>query len=271
MWLLDVFKTKPSREHLVCVITRNEVLIYAGHPSRQLDGWRLLARQQFDGPAPSSTTLQATALKAFSSVDNSPSRLTVLLDSYWAPVSLIAVGRSVLKSAEVQALAKHRFKSYFGPSVDQWALQIDYRAGYLHALACGLPTHILDTVRNIARQSLNVQLTSVTSTLIWALSDAQRSSSKLNRDGWVAVAESDRTVVAHISRGQVVSLHPAAPILQGADGLPDMVAHGAQTLGEHFADQPIAGYCFAPSANLASCDASGTGWSWHVCRQSEAA
>jgi hypothetical protein len=150
-------------------------------------------------------------------------RVHVLGDSKWMPLSLLLTGRQPLASAQVRALARHRFSDVFGESAQAWDVQVDYVGGDTRALAFANPIGLMAAVR----QGLGIdapgdfnklRLVGMQPTCSWAWhqGDVRKSGSA---NSWLVFAEHDRSIMARLSKGRIAALQASGPIVSNPGAL----------------------------------------------------
>lgn len=144
------------------------------------------------------------------------SGVQLLVDSKWMPLSLLSTGRAPLSSAQIQALAAHRFAQAYGEQAQGWRIQTNYVSGDEQTLAFACAAQLLSSVRqglglDAPGSSRQLRLQSMQPTFCWVWNRVR--GHETIKDGWIALSEHDRSVMAFITKGRVSALQPAGPIL----------------------------------------------------------
>lgn len=140
----------------------------------------------------------------------------LLVDSKWMPLSLLATGRAPLSGAQIHALATHRFVQTYGEQAQGWLVQTNYVSGDEQTLAFACAAQLLSGVRqglglDLANPSGRSRLQSVQPTFCWAWNQVRGHEAR--EDGWLVMAEHDRSIMARVTKGRVLALQPAGPVL----------------------------------------------------------
>jgi hypothetical protein len=147
----------------------------------------------------------------------------VLLDSKWMPLSLLNTGRAPLTGAQVQVLATHRFAQVFGEPAHHWEIQTSYVSGDVQTLAFACAKPLLSGLHHgLGLDGPNAtgrtRLLSVQPTFCWVWNHVRRL--EANRDdSWLVLAEHDRSIMTRVSKGHLLALHAAGPIVRNAGQL----------------------------------------------------
>ena len=137
-------------------------------------------------------------------------RIDAIVESAWLPVILLAPGPQRRRFAAVESLLMERLSELYDTAEDrvaQWQLRIEGLAGDTHVCGFGLRTRLRDSLTR-ALGVVGVVPASLQPAWSWGLAqESQRAVAK--HSGWWFWQESDRTLLAGLRRGHVVSLHPA--------------------------------------------------------------
>ena len=138
--------------------------------------------------------------------------VTLILESAWLPVTLVDVGPSLLRAAQLDALVRHRFglhHSDSGDPVASWELRIEHRAASQQALAYGLAPQMKQALMEIERTA-GLKWAALSPAMSWGLQRLRPTKTWSRFTGWWLWPEQDRTLVAHIVGGEVVGFNPGA-------------------------------------------------------------
>ncbi|MEP7296800.1 MAG: hypothetical protein ABI702_11475 [Burkholderiales bacterium] len=167
--------------------------------------------------APRLASLNATIRALYP--DATQTSIDVVLESAWVPVTLVDTGAALLRSGQVDALARHRLGLQFSDAADPvagWDLRIEQRVGDRHALVYGMSPLVRQALID-AGSACGLTWSSMSPAFAWGL---ERMASVLHwgsGGGWFLWPEQDRTLVARLASGRVCALDPgAAPLGDGA-------------------------------------------------------
>jgi hypothetical protein len=113
---------------------------------------------------------------------------------------------------QVDALLRHRFGLAYGgrdTDVSAWKLRTDYRFGERYALGFAI-TPTLAQVLIEAASALDLTFSSWMPAFAWGLERFRPQRRWAKRPGWWIWSEQDRALVAHLTRGRLDVLNPAA-------------------------------------------------------------
>jgi hypothetical protein len=186
-----------------------------------------------------------------------PRRVDAVIESAWLPVMLLAPGTERRQVAAIEALLRERLAALYDTSDDpvaRWQLRIDGLPGDRQVRGYGLPMRMRECMAR-GLSVAGVEPASLQPAWAWALAHASQRATR-RHTGWWFWQESDRTLLAGLARGRVVSLHPAlAPMGEHFDPRAAAAAEAART-GLELPDSLIAGGWHAPVT-----PAGGASWS----------
>lgn len=139
------------------------------------------------------------------------SRAIAVLESAYAPVLLADTGGVLTRTAQIDALFRHRFGLAYGsPGNDSasWRLRWAHRYGDRYALGYGLGSEA-----EAALRESGLAFTAWVPALAWGLERFARRRRALRCPWWVWT-EQDRSLAVHVKRGRIDVL---GPVLHGAD------------------------------------------------------
>lgn len=168
--------------------------------------------------------------------------ITLVLESAWLPVMLVDTGPTLLRAAQVEVLARHRFGLQYSDGADPvagWELRIEQRAGSRQALAYGLPPRLKQTLVDAAR-TLGLEWAALTPGLAWGMERLRPARAWPRSVGWWLWPEQDRTLVARIESGAVVGLDAGAPPATDEPDLLRLVEAGGVRFGIESTTDPVA-------------------------------
>lgn len=141
----------------------------------------------------------------------------VVLESAWLPVIALDVGGAPWTERKLHALLQHRFGMLFGieAMARDWDLQADHRAGDAMALGFGLAKEVKNAVLAAAKTA-GATVASVQPSFAWGMGRCLRPARRTPAAWWMW-GEQDRSLVAHVRRGRVAALNPAADPVHGAE------------------------------------------------------
>lgn len=149
----------------------------------------------------------------------------VLVDSKWMPVALLDIGQRPLSQERVQLFARHRFTELYGDQAKDWRIQFSYTPGDRYALAVACADALMAAITHAlskADVASSRRITSVQSTLVWALND-HLDAAKGDEPLCLMLTEHDRTVLAFVIDKQLRGLHPCAPVIGGSASIRAML------------------------------------------------
>ncbi len=222
------------REDWLLRVGRAQVELWQGVPGALV----LVARQDLGEPLRElHAGMLSEALTAlWPQASGLPARgpvVTVIVESAWMPVVLLATGPRLWRSVEVMALAQHRFVEVHGPQAASWSVRVDHRPGEAHGLAFGIAPDVLAALQ-AASEARELVLAAVQPALVWGF-NATRTLADTHEAGWWLWPEQDRHLLARVDRGSIQGLHPALPAtlaLTGRGGIAEAVEVERQRLGE---------------------------------------
>lgn len=175
------------------------------------------------------------------------SAVTVLLESAWLPLILLDSGSALLRTAQLETLARHRFGMYFSDGTDpvsKWELRVEGRAGDRYALAYGLSPRVKQAIVSVGA-TLGVQWAAVTPAFAWGRDQITRSTPHAHGVQWWLWCEQDRTLVARLESHQAVGLNPGGNfVVDEADAL-TLASSEHIRLGVDSATDPIRAFSWA--------------------------
>ena len=185
--------------------------------------------------------------------DAPPRRVDAVIESAWLPVMLVAPGPERRRLSAIEALLRERLAVVHDTDdepVAQWRVQVDGLPGDRQLPGYGLPVRVREAiVRGLG--ACDVAPTSLQPAWAWARGQASLRATR-RHTGWWFWQESDRTMLAGLSRGRVVSLHPAlAPMDDGFDAHASAACEAART-GAVLGDAILASGWDAPRTPFAA-------------------
>lgn len=175
-------------------------------------GLSLRAEHRFEqGRLPTIAELEDALRELFGSGGTAA---TVLVESAWAPIVLVDTGDGFLRQAQLAELARHRVRLTYDridDPVAAWSIRVDHRAGDRHAMAFALSPHVCNAVLAAASAS-NIKLSGINPAFDWGWQSLKPAKRLLRRGGWWAWPEQDRMLLARVSEGRVIGLHPAVEV-----------------------------------------------------------
>lgn len=178
----------------------------------------------------------------------------VVLESAWLPVIALDVGGGLWAERKLHALLQHRLGTLYGldSAARDWGLQVDHRAGDALALGFGLAKEVKDAVLTAAK-SAGTTVASIQPAWAWGM-DRRLPHVRRTPAAWWLWGEQDRTMVAHLQRGRVAALNPAADPVHGAESCRALVTRESIRLGMGEAGAPawVGGWRVPPTAAQAN-------------------
>jgi hypothetical protein len=150
-----------------------------------------------------------------------PDQATLVVESAWMPTMLVDTGSGLLRSAELEALVRHRLGLYHADvrdPVSAWELRIEHRVGTRYALAYALSPQVKEAVLSAAR-SQHFEWSAITPAMAWGLERLRPAKNWSSGTGWWLWPEQDRTLIARLTSSGLVGLNPAAPRLTGNESV----------------------------------------------------
>lgn len=141
-------------------------------------------------------------------------RVSVVLESAFAPVLLADTGDVLTNSQQVEALLRHRFGLAYGghgTDVAGWKLRTDYRFGDRYALGFAMAPAVESALAEVA-QAAKLVFTAWRPALAWSLDRFAPSRGWPQGCGWWVWPEQDRSLLVRLARGGVEALNPASPL-----------------------------------------------------------
>ena len=137
-------------------------------------------------------------------------RMTVVIESAYAPVLLANTGGMLTRAGQVDALFRHRFGLAYGSperDVAQWRVRWTHRYGDCHALGYGLDPHVEAVLRE-GVSATGLAFVAWVPALSWGLEHFGRRR-RAARCPWWVWTEQDRSLAVHLRGSQVDTLDPA--------------------------------------------------------------
>lgn len=161
----------------------------------------------------------------------------VVLESAWLPAMGLELGDTLWTERKLQALLRHRLGQFHGPeqAAADWILQLEHRAGDALALGYGLAGDVKAAVL-AAATATQAAVASIQPAFAWGM-DRWLPAARRAQAQWWLWCEQDRTLVAHVQRGRVSALNPAAALVRNEAEARALVARESIRLG---ADSPNA-------------------------------
>jgi hypothetical protein len=154
----------------------------------------------------------------------------VVLESAWLPVMGIDLGDTLWAKHKLQALLQHRLVQLHGPDqAGGWDLQLDHQAGDALAQGFGLAREVKAAVLAGAATT-ETTVASIQPAFAWSM-DRWLPGARRAKAAWWLWCEQDRTLVAHVQRGRVAALNPAAPPVRNAEDCRALIACESIRLG----------------------------------------
>ena len=222
MWPLD-----PGRRGDVLRIGAHAVELWRGTASALASIAReaLPERASLYAPEPLREPLLALAAQV------EPGRLSVVLESAFAPVLLADTGGLLTRRQELEALLRHRFGlAYADPGVDaaSWKVRSSHRFGDRLALGYALPASVEALLVEIGR-SAKVEFAAWHPALDWSLARFDPSRRWPNRVGWWLWPEQDRLLLVRLAGKRFEALNPAvAPRVSTSEILRSVATEGTR-------------------------------------------
>jgi hypothetical protein len=204
-----VWRTRPGKERILRV-GRDEVECW----DETAHGLRLSARESIAQATDRVQALTRAASEVLSHGSEQPSSsVAAVLESAWLPMMLVPLGAALWSRRQAEQLLRHRLREVHDLAAG-YELHLEHRAGGSHALGYALPRQTRDAIR-AAVESCGSRVASLQPALTWGWRVLSRRGYAV-RDGWLAWAEHDRTLVVRLHRGQVSALNPGAPVAADA-------------------------------------------------------
>lgn len=176
--------------------------------------------------------LETAVTRLFAPAAPAPRRVDVVAESAWLPVVPLGTGAGRGDLAGMEALLSERLAAFFDGADDpvaDWTLLIDGLPGEAGACGYGLRPRVHEALARGLRAGACTPA-SVQPAWTWARRHASQRGVR-RHSGWWLWQESDRTLVARLERGRVLSLHPAAAPVDAHAQVRDIVAAEAARLG----------------------------------------
>lgn len=239
MSLLDRLRRKPS---VLLHIERNRLslLVRAG------SAWQILFITDIaHTPAHTDDRPLQAALREVMQHLTSPSVITVLCDSRWAPLSMLQTGSRPLQQTQLQALVQHRFSEIYGARTVDWHYSIEYRAGDAQALAFALPNGLRTAIRQLTTPSdSKAHEVIIAPTFGWIWNTVWRKNAA--RNAWLIANEQDRSIVMRLKGGRCIALQPSGPHLTRTEEAMAAVQTEAKRFGIIDQIDNVSGFSFEP-------------------------
>lgn len=209
------------------------------HWAKASGGLSLLGSQKL----PTDRALQSVdILPALTALFAQPPKhgVTLLLESAWLPVVLVDVGVSLLRTAQLEALVRHRLGLLYDSPDDPvgWDVRLEHRAGDRHALGYGLPLRLKESLV-AASEPLGVRWQAMLPGFSWGWQQSRAVRSWPERRGWWGWTEQDRTMLARVDAGRVTGLHPALARVATTEAVLESVGAEAARLGLDVDTDPV--------------------------------
>lgn len=170
------------------------------------------------------------------SIEAKATSVDVVLESAWCSVVLLDTGRTLWKSAQIEALLRHRLARVHderGASVANWTVGVDHRPGDLHGLGFGLSPAVRGAIEDGLVEA-KVRIASMQPAVQWA-----RRLLAPKREGWWVWLEQDRALVGYAEAGRVIAFNPAADLPSDAPACTRLLRTERLRLGIEAAAAPI--------------------------------
>lgn len=236
MWLRDSWLFRRAAPRRVLRIGRHRIECWSDSKA----GWARQGEVPLPHAAPDTPpTLETLAPALQSSLQNmaEATQLTVILESFWMPVSLLSTGRKAWSPAQLDAMGQHRLRDIHGVATGAWRVQVHHTAGQEHALVFGCPAAVLDGIAHACAHQ-GVVLRSAQPAFAWAW-NRHRLPWPQRGDGWWICLEQDRAVGCWVRRRGIEALHPALEPSGSAALMASHLAREALRSGVAEADPPI--------------------------------
>ena len=162
-------------------------------------------------------------------------RVSLVLESAYAPALLADTGGSLWNAKQVETLLRHRFGLTYGSpdiNVATWKIRTMHRYGERYALGFAMAPAVEDALRESATLA-KIEFAEWSPALAWGLDRFAPSRKWPRRTGWWVWAEQDRCLVISISRGRFGSLNAAVALPKSNEVLEQMIGaeEGRQGIG----------------------------------------
>ncbi|MBB2486997.1 hypothetical protein H5407_17345 [Mitsuaria sp. WAJ17] len=169
--------------------------------------------------------------------------VVAVLESAWLPVMLVPLGPDLWSRGHAGQLLRHRFGDVHGLD-GQTEVHMDFRAGEAQVLGYALARPVKEALLSSAMAAA-VEVASLQPAFVWGREFLSRRGGRQadghgDRPGaWWVWSEQDRTLVALLRDGRVMSLNPGASQVSDLEGAKRCAALESLRLGGLMKDAPV--------------------------------